>query len=82
MGYSAPKRVFRRAVDRNRVKRRLRAASAEVIEELSFAGNHDIMLVYVGARPLVYPELKDRIRKAINRYLHEQDIGPINIAEK
>jgi ribonuclease P protein component len=62
---SAPKKIFRRAVDRNRIKRQMRAAIQEIFRKnpVVLDKHMDIMLIYVGREMLPYATILKAIHK-------------------
>ncbi|MBK8669598.1 MAG: ribonuclease P protein component [Saprospiraceae bacterium] len=71
-GVSVSKRNFKKAVDRNRIKRQMREALREVIVKESRLKmldglQVDIMFVYVGKELLEYKVIRSGIRKVINK---------------
>ena len=72
-GFTVSSRNFRRAVDRNRIKRLLREAwrlSRTPLEESVVAGTHslDLFLVYTGREMPRYAELSIRVKEAVERF--------------
>ena len=72
-GFTVSSRNFRRAVDRNRIKRLLREAwrlSRTPLEESVVAGTHslDLFLVYTGREMPRYVELSIRVKEAVERF--------------
>tara|TARA_B100000767_G_scaffold263225_1_gene276744 strand:- start:1734 stop:2069 length:336 start_codon:yes stop_codon:yes gene_type:complete len=60
IGVSVPKRNFRRAVDRNRIKRQLRVVFKEVQEKVTVFGA--CMLIYRGHKKALTSELIEEAR--------------------
>jgi ribonuclease P protein component len=77
-GFSAPKRVFKSAVERNYIKRRMREAYRQLkpsFYETLTAQNRRVLLVFVFTRyveKVSVQELSDVISKALER-LTKQD---------
>lgn len=70
--FSVSKRVFKTAVQRNRIKRQMREAyrlhKAELYEKLAASSRHiALMLVYVGKEPLPFAEFEAGMRKLIRK---------------
>jgi ribonuclease P protein component len=64
VGVSAPKRHFKRAVDRNRIKRLLREGyrlQKQVLLESSFAPGLQVFIVYTGKELPTQAEVMDKI---------------------
>lgn len=75
-----PKRQFKRAVDRNLLKRRMREAyrryKAEFYEELTARGaNIHCLILYTAREPLDYAEIENKIIVTLRRLLKEYDAG-------
>lgn len=73
MGISVPKRTFKRAVDRNRVKRITREAWRYNKQVLyNFLEQHNktvvIMLIYSGRELPSLPEMNERIEKLVAKF--------------
>ena len=76
IAFSAPKRKFRKAVDRNSVKRKMRAAFKPFIPELSAfieeSGTAYVcMLIYVGSEKQSTAELESRLKLLLQRFKEE-----------
>jgi ribonuclease P protein component len=56
-GVSVPKKIFNKAVERNRIKRKLRAAVKEINPDSLFEGSG--MLLYKGEKNPDFKQLKD-----------------------
>jgi len=73
---SAPKRIHRKAVDRNALKRRMRAIIRPLIPELeSFIEEsgtaYACMLIYVGSEKLASSLLEPRLKQLLQRFKEE-----------
>ena len=68
--FSVPKRLFRRAVDRNRLKRQMREAYRLNKSDLhSSALEHplDLILIYYGSEPLTYRSIEQATQHILTR---------------
>ena len=76
IAFSAPKRRFKKAVDRNSLKRRMRAAFRPFIPELSAfieetGTAYVCMLIYVGSEKQSTAELESRLKLLLQRFKEE-----------
>ncbi|HWS00141.1 MAG TPA: ribonuclease P protein component, partial [Prolixibacteraceae bacterium] len=77
-GFSVPKRTFKRAVDRNRLKRMIRE-SYRLHKQLLYnsLGNSNfrmaLMLIYIGKEELPYEKIEPAVIKAIGRIISQLD---------
>jgi ribonuclease P protein component len=81
MGISVSKRISRKAVNRNRIKRLIREAyrtsKAPFIQKLEAGGKHiDFFLVYSGIINPELPELKEKINLILERLTKDHDQNP------
>lgn len=58
IGVSVPKKKFKKAVDRNLLKRRIREAFRLNQEKLKFSGKLNIMFIYSGKEIVPYSEIE------------------------
>lgn len=75
---SAPKRIHRKAVDRNTLKRRMRAVVRPLIPEFeSFIEEsgtaYACMLIYVGSEIVPTASLEPRIKLLLQRFIEESN---------
>ena len=61
VGVSVPKRNFKRAVDRNKIKRQLRSAIKNAEENIPFSGA--CMLIYTGRKHPLTSELVEGVKE-------------------
>ena len=76
VAFSVPKRLFRRAVDRNRIKRLLRESyrlqKSQLYEMLTMANSRiALTLIFIAKEELPYSKIYPAITKAINK-INEQ----------
>jgi ribonuclease P protein component len=69
-GFSVPKRIFRRSVDRNRLKRLMRESyrihKSDLYEKLQSADTQLVlMLIYIGKEELPFTKIDQAITKSI-----------------
>jgi ribonuclease P protein component len=69
LGLTVPKKIFKRAVDRNRVKRRIKAAMAGILCEFSPQERDFIVLPRSNSLNLPFETLEKDLRWAIKRLL-------------
>ncbi len=72
IGYTVSKRVSKRAVDRNRIKRRLRAAVKDVSSYFP-AGNDYVIIGRIDAMTRDYKELKNDLKYALKKIFTEEN---------
>lgn len=73
VGFTVPKRIFRRAVDRNRIKRLMREAyrlnKKRHYEDLLAAEQQAaLMIVYIGKEKPEFELVEDRIKTLLKRF--------------
>jgi ribonuclease P protein component len=62
VGFSVPKRVFKKAVTRNLLKRRMREAYRKnKINETGLKETYALMFIYSGRKINLYPEIESKI---------------------
>lgn len=66
VGFSVPKRLFKKAVDRNQIKRRMREAFRLNQHKLKHNGNLDIMLIYTSGKIKDYASVEKSILSLID----------------
>jgi len=71
---TVPKRNFKKAVDRNKLKRRIREAyrknKASVYEKIG-SKSYSLMLIYTGKNIAEYKEIEEKIIKLLQRLVAE-----------
>jgi ribonuclease P protein component len=68
--FSVPKRLFKKAVNRNRLKRQMREAyrlNKSDLHILSIERPLDIILIYYGAEPLAYTSIEQATQRILLR---------------
>lgn len=71
---TVPKRSFKRAVDRNKLKRRIREAYRKnkvLVYEQAGERKYSLMLIYTGKSIVPYQELEEKIIKLLKRLIAE-----------
>lgn len=71
---SVPKRNFKKAVDRNKIKRRIREIyrkNKSVITGKDSKGTYYLMLIYTGKNIIEYKEAEEKIIKLLERLIPE-----------
>lgn len=74
---SIPKKVFKKAVDRNKLKRRIREAyrlSKQVIENGQVGFYFIIGYIYIGKEIANYETIKDKLKQSLLRLNEQQDL--------
>jgi len=73
VAFSVPKRVFKRAVDRNRIKRLMREAYR--IQKYMLYDNVDrpfvVMITYIGQEEIKYQKLKMKMIEVVSLFLQK-----------
>lgn len=71
-GVSVSKRNFKKAVDRNRIKRLLREVYRKnkyLIYESEHTKKHIFMFIYVGKKEVTYGVLEEKMKQLLNEFL-------------
>lgn len=74
-GVSVSKRNFKKAVQRNRIKRLLREAyrkNKELLYASEHTKKHIFMFIYQGNRELEYQQIEDRMKELLRAFLDKQ----------
>jgi len=70
-GVSVPKRIFKKAVDRNRIKRLLREVYRKnkiLIYKNDYTKNHIFMFIYMGKKELDYKLLEEKMLIILQKF--------------
>ena len=71
---TVPKRSFKRAVDRNKLKRRIREAyrkNKDLVYQQAEQKRYSLMLIYTGRTIAEYKEIEEKIIKLLQRFITE-----------
>lgn len=79
VGFSVPKRLFRHAVDRNRLKRLLRESyrleKHFLFDALGQSGNRmALVFVYIATEELPYSKVEPAVKKALQKIVGQMEI--------
>ena len=76
VGFSVSKRRFRKAVDRNLLKRRMREAYRLNRGELGVQNLKGValMLIYVGKDPADFGQIEKSVRKALSKLMEAEEV--------
>lgn len=64
---SVPKKIFKRAVKRNLIRRRIREVFRLQCKELPNIANYDILVVYVSSHILEYGKISETLPQALSK---------------
>ncbi|MEN0051813.1 MAG: ribonuclease P protein component [Bacteroidota bacterium] len=70
--FSVPKKKFKKAVDRNRIKRQIREAwrlnKHELLEQIP-SKSYAFMLIYTAKEPFIYADIEKSMKKIIHKFV-------------
>lgn len=64
---STPKRLFKKAVDRNLLKRRIRESYRNIKDEYKSDVNYDIAIIWVSDKILEYKEIEKKLKNSLEK---------------
>lgn len=71
LAFSVPKRRFKLAVDRNKIKRQMREAYR--LNQSQLRGNYALLLIYTASEPIDYKKITKATVKILTRISHQNE---------
>jgi ribonuclease P protein component len=70
VGFAVPKRQIKKAVNRNRIKRMMRAAYQNIVREINFKQNIQMIFYYTEKKELPFSFIEEAMRMNIQQCLN------------